>query len=111
MSSLGLGINVYQASFAKTFKEYLVHFGFLEKLMIKYGFRKVAIESFKEFNDGNAKYRMSEKVKMISDFNKYFVFEKVREVDRNINKFVFTEEDVPLSTFIKYKKVILSKKV
>jgi hypothetical protein len=111
VSSLGLGINVYQASFAKTFKEYLVHFGFLEKLMIKYGFRKVAIESFKEFNDGNAKYRMSEKVKMISDFNKYFVFEKVREVDRNINKFVFTEEDVPLSTFIKYKKVILSKKV
>ena len=111
VSSLGLGINVYQPSFAKTFKEYLVNFGFLEKLMIKYGFIKVAIEPFKEFYDGNAKHRMSDKVKMISDFNKYFVFEKVREVDRNINKFVFTEEGPPPATFIKYKKVILQKKV
>jgi len=111
VSSLGLGIDVYQASFAKTFKEYLVHFGFLEKIMIKYGFEKVAIKSFEEFNDERVKFRMSDKVKMISNFNKYFVFKKVRQVDRNINKFVFTETDVPPAPFIKYKKIILQKKV
>ena len=111
VSSLGLGINVYQASFAKTFKEYLVHFGFLEKLMEKYGFEKVSIKPFQEFNDGRAKFRMSDKVKMISTFNKYFVFKKVREVDRNINKFVFTEGYTKVDPFIKYKKIILQKKV
>ena len=112
VSSLGFGINVYQDSIDKTFKEYLVHFGFLEKLMIKYGFIKVTIEKFQVFYDeSNIKHRMSDKIKMISDFNKYFVFEKVRDVDRNINKFVFSEEDVPKPEYIKYKKFKLQKKV
>jgi len=112
-SSLGLGINVYQRSFAKTFKEYLVHFGYLEQLMEKFGFIKVKIESFQEFYDeSNSKHKMSDKVKMISDFNKYFVFEKVREVDRNIGKFVFSgEEEVDIPTYTKYKKIKLQKKV
>jgi ubiquinone/menaquinone biosynthesis C-methylase UbiE len=112
VSSLGLDINVYQPSFAKTFKEYLVHFGFLEKLMIKFGFKKVAIEKFQKFYDEtNIKHRMSDKVKMISDFNKYFVFEKVMEVDSNINKFIFEGDDVEQPMFVKYKKIILEKKV
>ena len=54
---------------------------------------------------------MSDKVKMISDFNKYFVFEKVMEVDSNINKFIFEGDDVEQPMFVKYKKIILEKKV
>lgn len=112
VSSLGLDINVYQPSFAKTFKEYLVNFRYLEKLMLKFGFRKVTIETFQAFYDeSNKKHRMSSNIKQISDYNKYFIFEKIREVDPNISKFVFSNEDVVIPKYTKYKKITLLKKV
>ena len=36
--SIGMAIQVYQESIDKTFEEYLVHFGFLERVMEDYGF-------------------------------------------------------------------------
>ena len=106
--SLDYAINVYQESINKVFREYLVNFDYLTRIMDDYGFVLVTKEEatsmglpdgtglFSELyssmeqeiqqypirkNDyGRAPY-MSPEEKQISFMNRYFVFKKVRSLD------------------------------
>ena len=107
--SLGYAIDVYQDSINKVFREYLVHYTFLQRVMEDYGFvplteaeaAQLGLPSssatfdvlFDAMNQdlkrGNQKYTpnfgsapdMSEDEKRISFLNRYFVFKKVRNVN------------------------------
>jgi hypothetical protein len=106
--SLGYGINVFQESIHQVFREYLVNFDYLKRIMENYGFRIITKEEAVQLNlpDGtgmfselfstmetelkmnpklNADYRkskfMSSEEKSISFMNRYFVFKKVTSVD------------------------------
>jgi|TARA_Y100000992_G_scaffold302587_2_gene277521 hypothetical protein len=108
VSSLGYAINVYQESINKTFKEYLVNFDYLTRLMENFGFIPLPLDEAKEIglkngigsfseifnkleqdikrrpylkNDIGASLEMSIGEKRISFYNKYFIFKKIRIVD------------------------------
>ena len=110
-SSLGLSIDVYQETINKVFREYLVNFKFLERLLENYGFVLLnqdeikqyglpnSIGNFKEMYtymntmiDKNKSFKnkigmaleMSDEEKEISYLNKFFVFKKVRNSDIDI---------------------------
>jgi hypothetical protein len=107
-SCLGYGIDVYQESINKTFREFLVNYQYLTQLMEDYGFvpltrdeeKKMhiggSIGSFRElFGEMNYAIKrdpskreefgtamnMTAGEKRISFLNKYFIYKKVREVD------------------------------
>jgi len=107
-ASLGYAINVYQESINKVFREYLVNFNYLVRLMENYGFILATKEDmvsmrlknssamFKELflemeaeieknPSSKANYKsaayMSPDEKQISFMNRYFIFKKVRTVD------------------------------
>ena len=105
---LGLAIDVFQASINKTFREYVVNYDYLIRIIENYGFVPISNEEAKSFNlpspiglfsqlffqmnndikrdrklqnaFGKAP-QMTEKERQISFLNKYFVFKKVRQVD------------------------------
>jgi len=107
-TSLGYAIDVYQESINKTFREYLVNFDYLHRLMENYGFVLLSrdesaeigipdsVGSFqqlyglmeneinknpkKKFQYGQAT-RMSSSEKQISFYNNYFIYKKIRNVD------------------------------
>ena len=106
--SLGYAIDVYQDSINKTFREYLVHPTFLQRIMEDYGFVPLtdaeaaqlglpsSSDTFDRLFDAmnqdlkrNRNYSpnyglapdMSEDEKRISFLNRYFVFKKVRNVN------------------------------
>ena len=107
-SCFGYAIDVFQESINKTFREYLVNFDYLVRLMENYGFVLLnqseykqldlpgSLGSFEEmykfmneevkrkhslkFKIGNS-LSMSEEEKKISFLNNYFVFKKVRNID------------------------------
>lgn len=107
-SCFGYAIDVFQESINKTFREYLVNFDYLVRLMENYGFVLLnqseykqlelpgSLGSFEEmykfmnseiqrkpslkFKIGNSLI-MSEEEKKISFLNNYFVFKKVRDID------------------------------
>ena len=106
--SLGYGIDVYQESINKEFKEYLVNFKYFTQLMEDYGFILITTEEARQMNLPNntglfkdmfdsmeldikqnpkrkQEYKqavyMSPEEKQISFMNRYFVFKKVRNVD------------------------------
>ena len=106
--SLGYDINVYQESINKVFREFLVNFDYLTRIMDDYGFALVAKEEaislglpdgtgmFSELysameeeikqnpnrkNDYGKSPYMSPEEKQISFMNRYFVFKKVRSLD------------------------------
>ena len=108
LSSLGYAINVYQESINKTFKEYLVNFDYLTRMMENFGFiplpqeeareigLKNGIGTFNELfnkleldvkkrpniiNDIGTSLDMSAGEKRISFYNKYFIYKKIRIVD------------------------------
>ena len=108
VNSLGYGINVYQESINKVFKEYLVNFTYFTRLMENYGFVLVSKDEARRlgFPDStgmfNELYTMMEReiernpskseeygtaMKMtsgerrISFLNRYMIFKKVRNVD------------------------------
>ena len=110
-TGVGYPINVYQETIGKTFREYLVNFDYLIRLMVNYGFvllkeeESVAVglpngsglfdELFKSMEmeiktnpKRNADYKnanlMTIEEKRISFMNRYFVFRKVRNV--NVDK-------------------------
>ena len=110
-TGVGYPINVYQETIGKTFREYLVNFDYLIRLMEDYGFvllkeeESVAVglpngsglfdELFKSMEmeiktnpKRNADYKnanlMTIEEKRISFMNRYFVFRKVRNV--NVDK-------------------------
>ena len=114
-SCIGYAIDVYQETINKTFREYLVNFKYLTRLLENYGFVLLSKEEIKtldlpgsigyfdelfaymelEFKKdkrlrnkiGNA-LNMSKEEKQISFLNKYFIFKKVRNIT--------TENVVPL---------------
>lgn len=108
INSLGYAVNVYQESINKTFKEYLVNFEYLIRVMENFGFiplpndearaigLKRGIGSFNEIyknledeikkkpyliNDIGDALNMNVDEKRISFYNKYFIFKKIRIVD------------------------------
>ena len=115
-SSVGLAIDVYQETINKVFREYLVNFKFLERLLENYGFVLLnedeieqlglpnSIGNFKEMYtfmnsliDNNKSFKnkvgmaleMSDEEKEISYLNKYFVFKKVRNSDADMESINF----------------------
>ena len=113
--SLGLTIEVYQETFAKVFKEYLINYDYFDSILENYGFARLNKEELSDlgldksysFQDlftsmrskskGNKEYGMAPKMKPyekeISFLNNTFVFRKIREVDVNMvyNSFVFSD--------------------
>jgi len=107
-TSVGYAINVYQESINKVFREYLVNFIYLTRLMENYGFRLITRDEahssglpngtglfselftymetqinekrLKKFNVGEA-LKMTPDEKRISFYNRYFVFTKDKHVD------------------------------
>ena len=107
-TSVGYGINVFQETINKTFKEYLVNYEYLKRLMENYGFVELTDSESKEMGlksstglfselysnmvEENSKYKngkrlygealnMSDIEKQISFLNRYMIFKKVRNVD------------------------------
>jgi len=107
ISCLGYGITVYQETINKYFKEYLVNYNYLKRVLENYGFTVLSsaetkqlnvpssIGSFRQlytqmeeitkrtknkFEYGEA-LNMSANEKYISFKNNYFIFKKVRNVD------------------------------
>ena len=106
-SCIGYAIDVYQESINKTFREYLVNFKYLTRLLENYGFVLLTKEEIKSLDlpssigyfdelfenmDKELKINkqlankignsliMSKEEKQISFLNKYFIFKKVRNV-------------------------------
>lgn len=119
--SLGYAINVFQESINKVFREYLVNFDYLVRIMDDYGFVLVTKEEatamglpdgtglFSELysameqeikqyparkNDyGKAPY-MSPEEKQISFMNRYFAFKKVRSLDvKKMSDIILNKEE------------------
>ena len=108
-TSVGYAIDVYQESINKTFREYLVNFNYLKRLMANFGFDVVQRDdALKDLGlpDGTGMFeqlyaQMMERIKQnpasasdlgeaphmrdyerrISFYNRYFVFKKVRSID------------------------------
>ena len=103
-SSLGYAIDVYQESINKTFREYLVNFDYLTRMLENFGLVllndielsklnnkfKYSVGSFKELfqsmnNDNPNMYgeslNMTHGEKKISFLNNYFIYKKIRDVD------------------------------
>ena len=108
VSCLGYGIDIYQESINKTFREYLVNYDYLTQLLENYGFVLLQRDELKgaaiEESTGlfmNLFSRMSNDIKrnsriakdlgdavnmtpgerQISFLNRYFIYKKVRKVD------------------------------
>ena len=106
--SIGYPIHVYQETINKVFREYLVNFDYLIRIMEDYGFVLITDEEATQINlpkatglfselftlmeselkmqpkkkaDYKKSMYMSEEEKKISFMNRYFVFKKVRNVD------------------------------
>ena len=103
-SSVGLGVDVYQETIGKTFREYLVNLQYLKESMDAYGFTTLTAEELKEvglplsvggfrslYDDMQRKVkpgaRLGEALQLagpqmeISFLNSFFIFKKVRTVD------------------------------
>ena len=109
-TSIGYAIDIYQESINKTFREYLVNFEYLTRIMESYGFiiapkddlininlnkgigsfadlfkileQKVKSKTEKQNYYGNA-VNMSPEEKTISFLNKYFIYKKFKNIDIN----------------------------
>lgn len=107
-SSLGYAVDVYQETINKVFREYLVNFNYLTRLMENYGFIQITDSEAKQlglpgssgmFNelynimeqeisrnrskvdDYGESIRMTTGEKRISFLNRYFIYKKIRNVD------------------------------
>lgn len=119
--SLGYAINVYQESINQSFREYLVNFDYLVRVMEDYGFILAKKEDVKGMNlpdstglfrelysnmeieikrnkQSETNYRqaleMSSEEKQISFLNRYFIFRKVLQVDvRKMTEVILKQND------------------
>ena len=107
-TSLGYPIDVFQETINKPFREYLVNFEYLDRLMENYGFVQLnreecseigipsSVGSFQQLyglmeseitkfprkiNDYGQAFKMTPKEKQISFYNNYFIYKKIRNVD------------------------------
>ena len=110
ISCLGYGIDVFQESINKTFREYLVNYDYLIQLLENYGFIQLTSDELSRINfpksvgdfsdlfdlmnneikrepikrnDYGTAYKMTAEQRKISFLNKYFIFKKVRNIDPN----------------------------
>ena len=108
VSSLGYAIDVYQETINKVFREYLVNFNYLTRLMENYGFIQITDVEAKELgvpsssgmfnelynvmeqeisrnkgksNDYGLADKMTSGEKRISFLNRYFIYKKIRNVN------------------------------
>ena len=113
ITSLGYGIDVYQESINKSFREYLVNFSFLEKTLLLYGFKLVdelGINGVGSFELLWKNQPLSDEEKNISFLNNYFIFKKMSDVDiTNIEQLVFDTANKE-SRAVKVKRIRLIKK-
>ena len=120
-SSLGYAINVYQETINKTFKEYLVNFKFLTRIMENNGFVLLTETEYKQLNlpgsIGNFEQlynfmnnelksnnyllkklgnsaQLSAEEKQISFLNNYFVFKKIRNVEYDPEELIVKKQDL-----------------
>lgn len=115
-SSIGYAIDVYQETINKVFREYLVNYKFLKRILENYGFveltkdelqelglksssamfselfssMKIEIATNKSKQYGNAEF-MSDEEKTVSFLNRYFIFKKKRNVDPDKIKDQYTD--------------------
>ena len=106
-TSVGMAIDVYQETINKTFREYLVNFNYLDKLLQEYGFEKASSAETKGIGGrsvgtfSDCYYLMKSEInknpelekeygrsmdmtsaeKTVSFLNNYFIYKKVRDVD------------------------------
>ena len=120
--SLGYGINVYQESINKVFREYLVNFDYFIRIMGDYGFVPITKSEAQKMNlpDGTGLFselfkfmenevkrdpqvkndygtalNMNPDEKRISFLNRYFIFKKVRSVPtEKIHKILSIEHEL-----------------
>jgi hypothetical protein len=117
---MGYAIDVYQESINKTFREYLVNFEYLIRIMENYGFVQLTLDEVKQLDlpgsIGNFKelynfmeyevkrdkkfenkignsLNMSDEEKTISFLNNYFIFKKVRNVEDLDSEFKTMEKE------------------
>ena len=102
-TSVGYAINVYQETINKYFREYLVNFDYVIRVMENYGFKPITnaeardlgmpngVGNFKQLYD-EKKYHMTPNERYISFFNNYFIFKKIRSVDAEKVKLEATDE-------------------
>jgi hypothetical protein len=120
-SSLGYAINVYQETINKTFKEYLVNFKYLLRIMENNGFVLLNETEYKQLNlpgsMGNFEHlynfmtnelksnnyllkkignsaQLSTEEKQISFLNNYFIFKKIRNVEYDPNELVSKKQEL-----------------
>ena len=121
-NSIGYGINVFQESINKEFREYLVNYKYFVQLMEDYGFVLISKEEATQMNlpapsalfqelfnhmetDINIKPKsksnykqamyMSPEEKQISFMNRYYVFKKVRNVDaQKIGEIIGKQQEI-----------------
>ena len=122
-TSLNYGIDVYQESINKVFREYLVNFKYLERVMENYGFSLVSKEeaeglglpdgsglfdelfntmnvelkrNFKNKKEYRSAPNMTKEEKKISFMNRYFVFRKTHNVNaEKVYKLLVTKDKLP----------------
>ena len=119
-TSINIGIDIYQETINKTFREYLVNFDYLIRIMENYGFvplddadaKKMGLpsgignlkeiysvleEDFEKNNkikkDIKQSLNMSDQEKYISFLNKYFIFKKIRNIDAKSVKIDLVDEE------------------
>jgi hypothetical protein len=120
-SSIGLTVDVFQESIGQTISEYLVHFGYFQRLMDTCGFELLSVPEARAagFPSGTGMFKslfdlmvsktknvgtdanpygkalqMTEFEKKISFLNRYFIFKKVREINSNDVRIDLTEYEL-----------------
>ena len=120
-SSLGYAINVYQETINKTFKEYLVNYKYLVRIMENNGFVLLNETEYKQLNlpgsMGNFEQlynfmnteitsnnyllkklgtsaQLSTEEKQISFLNNYFIFKKIRNVEYDPEEIVSKKQEL-----------------
>jgi hypothetical protein len=119
--SLGYAINVYQESIGQLFREYLVNFDYLKRIMEDYGFEVLRDEEAKTMSlprgtgmfeelfklmereisqrpnrrsDYKSAEYMSSEEKTISFLNRYFIFKKIRNEDvKKMSEIILKQAD------------------
>jgi hypothetical protein len=120
-SSLGYAINIYQETINKTFKEYLVNYKYLLRIMENNGFVLLNETEYKQLNlpgsmgnfeqlynfmnsevtrnnyllkkIGNST-QLSDEEKQISFLNNYFIFKKIRNVEYDPEELVSKKQEL-----------------
>jgi hypothetical protein len=119
-TSLGYGIDIYQETINKTFREYLVNYKYLLRVMENNGFVLLSETEYKQLNlpdtMGNfeqlynfmkmeveknpylakklgSALELSDEEKQISFLNNYFIFKKIRNVEYNPDELVSKKQN------------------